>query len=205
MYGDLTSTRHGSMCNVWTYSCAGRAVHQPGERGVRVHAGPGAGGRAGGHGTGTTGRRAHVPVPGVLVYGQRDIVPAEAVPGGGQSGRVLEPVSGHRTRHVGQDVAHQRRTGVLHRDLHRAQSVWYAQHGVADGVMNVAAPTDSDDRSDDSDGNAARCRRPNTFVSSSRPATDPPGRIVWDAICKRVRVRPVRWLSRFLTTVDRFN
>lgn len=61
--------------------CAGRAVHKPGERGVRVHAGPGAGGRAGGHGTGTASGGAHVPVPGVLVHGQRDLVPAETVPG----------------------------------------------------------------------------------------------------------------------------
>lgn len=120
-------------------SCAGRAVHQSCERGVRVHAGPGTGRRAGGHGTRTAGGGAHVPVLGVLVHGQRDIVPAEAVPGGGQPGRVLGPVPGHRAHHVGQDVAHQRRARVLHRDLYRAQGVRHAQHGVADGVMSVAA------------------------------------------------------------------
>lgn len=119
--------------------CAGRAVHKPSERGVRVHAGPGTGGRAGGHGTGTAGGGAHVPVPSLLVHGQRDIVPAEAVPGGGQPGRVLGPVPGHRAHHVGQDVAHQRRARVLHRDLYRAQGVRHAQHGAADGVMSVAA------------------------------------------------------------------
>lgn len=48
---------------------AGRAVHKPGERSVRVHAGPGFGGRAPDYRTGIAGGGAHVPVPGLLVYG----------------------------------------------------------------------------------------------------------------------------------------
>jgi len=86
--------------------CAGRAIHKPRERGIRVHAGPGTRRRAGGHGTGTAGCGTHLSVPGVFVHGQRDIVPAETVPGRGQPGRVLGPMSGHRARHVSEDVAH---------------------------------------------------------------------------------------------------
>lgn len=119
---------------------AGRAVHKPGKRGVRLHAGPRAGRRACGHGTGTASRGAHVLVLGVLVHGQRDIVSAETVPGRGQPGRFLGPVPGHRPRHVGQDVAHQRRARVLHGDLQRAQGLRHAQRGVADGVMSAPMP-----------------------------------------------------------------
>lgn len=116
---------------------AGRAVHKPGKRGVRVHAGSRASRRTCGHGTGTPSRGAHVLVLGVLVHGQRDIVPTETFPGRGQPGRVLGPMPGHRPRHVSQDVAHQRRACVLHGDLQRAQGVRHAQRGVADGVMSA--------------------------------------------------------------------
>lgn len=79
-------------------------------------------------------------VPGLLVHGQRNIVPAETVPGGAQPGRVLGPVLGHRAHHVAANVAHQRRAGVLHGDIYRAQGVRHAQHGVADdGVMSAVA------------------------------------------------------------------
>lgn len=62
---------------------AGRAVHKPGKRGVRVHAGSRAGRRARGHGTGTPSRGAHVLVLGVLVHGQRDFISTETFPGRG--------------------------------------------------------------------------------------------------------------------------
>lgn len=80
-----------------------------------------------------------MPVPGVLVYGQRDIVPAEAVPGRRQPGCVLGPVPGDRAHHVDEDVAHQRRARLLYRDLYWAQGVRHAQHGAADGVTSAAA------------------------------------------------------------------
>lgn len=98
---------------------AGRAVHKPGKRGIRVHASSGVGRRTCGHGTGTASRSSHMLVLGILVHGQRDIVSAETFSGRGQSGRVLGPVPGHRPRNVIQDVAHQRGARVLHGDFQR--------------------------------------------------------------------------------------
>lgn len=53
---------------------------------------------------------------------------------------------GRRAHHVGQDVAHQRRARLLHRDLHRAEGVRHAQRGVADGVMSTAVARSSNGR-----------------------------------------------------------
>lgn len=59
---------------------AGRGIHKPGERGVRVYAGP----RVGRWGEdspppGVAGGGPHVPLPVLLVHGQRDILPPQAV------------------------------------------------------------------------------------------------------------------------------
>lgn len=70
----------------------GRCLHQPGERGVRLHARPRAGRRRGDQRVGSSGLRADMPVPVVLVHGQRDQLPAEAVSGGGLQGEVLGQV-----------------------------------------------------------------------------------------------------------------
>lgn len=71
----------------------GRCLHQPGECGVRVHAGPGAGGRRGDQGGWTAGSGADLSLFVLLVHGQRDKLPAETVPGGGLEGQVLGSVS----------------------------------------------------------------------------------------------------------------
>jgi hypothetical protein len=110
---------------------SGRGLHQPGQHRVRVHVGarPGAGGRR--VGAGAAGGGADVPVPVVLVHGQRDLVPAEAVPRRGQQGALLGPVPAHRVPAVAQHAAHQRRAGLLHRDLHRAEGVRHAPPAAA--------------------------------------------------------------------------
>lgn len=110
---------------------AGRGLHQPGQHRVRVHVGarPGAGGRR--VGAGAAGGGADLPVPVLLVHGQRDLVPAKTVPRRGQQGALLGPVSAHRVPTVAQHAAHQRRAWLLHRNLHRAEGVRHAPPAAA--------------------------------------------------------------------------
>jgi hypothetical protein len=110
---------------------AGRGLHQPGQHRVRVHVGarPGAGGRR--VGAGAAGGSADLPLPVLFVHGQRDLVPAEAVPRRGQQGALLGPVSAHRVPAVTQHAAHQRRAWLLHRNLHRAEGVRHAPPAAA--------------------------------------------------------------------------
>ena len=87
---------------------AGRGFHQPCERGVRVHAGTRAGARGGrGLRTGAASRSPHVPVSLLLLHGQRDLLPAQALPRGGQQGQVLGPLPAHREPAEPQHAAHQ--------------------------------------------------------------------------------------------------
>jgi len=110
---------------------SGRGLHQSGQHRVRVHAGarPGAGGRR--VGAGAAGGGAHLPLPLLLVHGQRDFVPPETLPGRGQQGALLGPVPAHRGAAVAQHAAHQRRAGILHRNLHRAEGVRHAPPSAA--------------------------------------------------------------------------
>jgi hypothetical protein len=72
---------------------AGRGIYQSGERGVCVHAGARDGRRPRDRGARPAGEGADMPVPVVLVHGQRDQLPAEAVPRRGVEGQVLGSVS----------------------------------------------------------------------------------------------------------------
>lgn len=74
---------------------AGRGLHKSGECGVRLHAGPRSGRGGDRLRAGTASGRPHLPLPVLLVHGQRDLVPAEAVPRRGLEGEVLGPVFGH--------------------------------------------------------------------------------------------------------------
>lgn len=70
--------------NIVMYFCRvfpGRGVHKPSERGVRVHAGARAGGRrADSAPAGAAGRGPHLPLPLLLLHGQRDLLPAQTLP-----------------------------------------------------------------------------------------------------------------------------
>lgn len=121
-----------------TVSVAGRGVHKPSERGVRVHAGPGPGGRRHRLRARPAGGRADLPVPVLLVHGQRDLVPAEAVPGGGLEGEVLGPMSGHSEPTLLEHAADKRGARLLYRDLHRVESVRHQQQHGHDGLSNGA-------------------------------------------------------------------
>ncbi|CAH0391036.1 unnamed protein product [Bemisia tabaci] len=102
----------------------GGGIHKPGERGVRLHAHPGAGRRRGC----PLVRRApsggaHLPLPLLLVHGQRDLLPSEALPRGGVQGELLEPLLVHHRLPLREHAPHQLRAGLLHRGLHRAQGL----------------------------------------------------------------------------------
>ncbi|KAG8042557.1 hypothetical protein G9C98_005191 [Cotesia typhae] len=71
---------------------AGRRVYKPGERGVCVHAGSRAGGRRGSVRARAAGDRPDVSVLKLQLHGERDQLPPEAVPGGGQQGQILGPM-----------------------------------------------------------------------------------------------------------------
>ncbi|CAB0033491.1 unnamed protein product, partial [Trichogramma brassicae] len=95
----------------------GRGVHQSGQRRVRLHAGARARRRQGGERARAPGHGAHLPLPVLQLHGQRDQLPAEAVPRRGQQGQVLGPLPADRQSAERQDAAHQQRARLLHRDL----------------------------------------------------------------------------------------
>lgn len=70
LFMKILSFSHAQLLLSPTFS--GRCLHQPGERGVRVHAGPGAGRRRGDEGSGTAGGGADLSLSVLLVHGQRD-------------------------------------------------------------------------------------------------------------------------------------
>jgi len=103
---------------------AGHRVHKPGKRCLSIYAFARAG--EGGHGEreGVTGSGADLPVPELRVYGERDIVPVEAVPGGEREPRqVLEPIPFHNQFAQLSNVTNQQRTGLFHRDFHTTQGL----------------------------------------------------------------------------------
>lgn len=127
----------------------GHRLHQPRQRGVRVHAGARAGERGGAQRARAAGRGAHVPVPVLLVHGQRDQLPSEAVPGGGRQGPLLGPLSLHHQHPQRIHAQDQRRAVLLHRGLHRAEGLRSAAaapddaHPAGGGPAAGAAPRTS--------------------------------------------------------------
>lgn len=106
------------------FSLSGHCLHQPSERGLCVPPAARAGQRGGGVGAGASGHRPHLPLHELLLHGQRDLLPAEALPGGGQQGAVLGPLPLHHQHSERRHAEDQRGALLLHRDLHGAESVW---------------------------------------------------------------------------------
>lgn len=96
---------------------AGHRLHHAGQRGVRVPAVPGRD-----HGQHREPRRAagrlpDLPLPRLLLHGQRDLVPAQALHHRIQQGRVLGDLAAHHRPLERQNAAAERRPALFHRGL----------------------------------------------------------------------------------------
>lgn len=103
---------------------AGCSFHQPSQCGVCLHAGARPGGwrhrvRAGPPSSGPD-----LSLPVLLLHGQRDLLPPEALPRRGLQRPLLGPVSRDCEPTIQQYAPNQRGARLLHRDLHRVESVW---------------------------------------------------------------------------------
>lgn len=104
------------------YVCStGRRVHQSCQCCVRLYAGERTGGRRRSVREGASSHGVDVPVPELQLHGQRDQLPVEAVPGGGQQRQVLGPMPVDRESIELRDVANQQRARILYGDLHRTE------------------------------------------------------------------------------------
>ncbi|XP_048165227.1 cyclin-dependent kinase 5 activator 2 isoform X1 [Corvus hawaiiensis] len=97
---------------------AGPGLHHPGQPGVRLPAVPGsAAGRRHREPGRAAGRLPHLPLSRLLLHGQRDLLPAQALPGGGRQGALLGALPGHHPAPQRQDAANQRGPALLHATL----------------------------------------------------------------------------------------
>lgn len=97
---------------------AGHRVHQPGQRGLPLHACAGVGQRRRVQRARIAGCRPHLPLPFLCVHGKRDFLPAQAVPSRREQGQVLGQMPPHHRHAEQQHAPHQQRAWFFHGGLH---------------------------------------------------------------------------------------